>query len=328
MSRALVPIGILLFNTLILMPAPAAVVAQRPVADNLVEFVMQIDQEAASLMQVVDVAVAPNGDIWVVDAPAHRIHIFDSAGSRRETWGTTGSGEGEFNFGPNAAVMLGGAGNAYVMDRGNNRVQKFDSERRFVTAWGGVGTGDGQFLDGRMSDLTVDPAGNVYVLDYLRRDIQKFAADGTFLARIDGSAPGERFSEDVARIGIDVEGNLYVPEASRVHKFAPDGALLLTIGDGRTGEGQIGYAIDAAGDGVGNIFVSDVETGRVQVFDAGGRLLAAWGSKGSDPGQFTGVEALALDGAGHLYVIDYGNNRVQQFRLLPPLAPEAGTPGP
>ena len=43
-------------------------------------------------------AIAPDGSIWVADGDNDRFQIFAPDGSLLEAWGTTGSGEGEFDF--------------------------------------------------------------------------------------------------------------------------------------------------------------------------------------------------------------------------------------
>jgi hypothetical protein len=41
-----------------------------------------------------EIAIAPNGDIWVVDGGNNRIKILNPDGSWKETWGAAGSGDG------------------------------------------------------------------------------------------------------------------------------------------------------------------------------------------------------------------------------------------
>jgi outer membrane protein assembly factor BamB len=269
--------------------------------------------------QPLDVVVSPDGNVWVPDMNANNIKIFNPSGALLETWGSHGSGDGQFDFADQGSVEFDSDGNFYVVDAGNHRVQKFDRDRNFVTAWGSFGTGDGQFLSA--SKLAVDPEGNVYVWDWKRDDVQKFASDGTFLAKITGA--------DDAEVGpgivIDALGYLSVPSGTRVYKLGPDGPLLWTFGGEGYGEDHWHVAIGSAVDVAGNIYVSDVVNSRVLVFDANGQFVTAWGSEGTGPGQFNEVDALALDGNGNIYVLDFGNKRVQKFRLLPPLGPE-GTP--
>jgi DNA-binding beta-propeller fold protein YncE len=53
-------------------------------------------------------------------------------------WGTSGSGNGQFN-GP-AGMALDASGNVYVADLGNNRIQKFTGAGVYLTKWGTLGS--------------------------------------------------------------------------------------------------------------------------------------------------------------------------------------------
>jgi outer membrane protein assembly factor BamB len=290
-----------------------------PGAAAPVEFVWEVGGE--QFEQPADVAVSPDGSVWVVDQRANHIQLFEPSGALLETWGGPGTGESQFRFGDYGAVSFDGDGNLYVLDTDNHRVQKFDPDRNFVTAWGRFGTADGEFIAG--SDIAVAPDGTVYVIDVERRDVQTFTSDGTFLFSFDGPSVTVKFGADLARIGVDADGNLYVPNGSVVHKFAPDGTLRLTVGSEGGGDGQLGVAIDAAANAAGHLFVSDAATNRIQVFDENGHFLAAWGGEGTEPGQFDGPDALSMDADGNIYVLDFNNKRIQKFRLLPPLATTA-----
>jgi len=59
--------------------------------------------------------------------------VFDAEGQFVRTWGTSGSGNGEFS--QPYAVDVDGSGNVYVVDNGNARIQKFDSAGNYLAQW-------------------------------------------------------------------------------------------------------------------------------------------------------------------------------------------------
>src|SRR5215216_5972000 len=67
----------------------------------------------------------PDGNLWVVDGRNNQFQIFAPDGTFLDTWGTAGTGEGEFDFVEHGASAFDAEGNLYVVDTGNDRVQKF-----------------------------------------------------------------------------------------------------------------------------------------------------------------------------------------------------------
>ena len=111
-----------------------------------------------------DIAIAPNGDIFVADghaggpnSPADyvtRIVHYSSSGKFINAWGKIGSGDGEFRA-PHA-LAFDTTGRLFVADRGNNRVLIFNQAGKQLAAWK-------QF--GRPVGLWVDKKDTLYVTD-------------------------------------------------------------------------------------------------------------------------------------------------------------------
>ena len=75
-------------------------------------------------------AVSPSGDIYVSDGYQNAcIHKFDPNGRLLKSWGSPGTGPGEFNLPHN--ICCDADGWIYVADRENSRVQIFDGEGRY-----------------------------------------------------------------------------------------------------------------------------------------------------------------------------------------------------
>jgi len=88
-----------------------------------------------------DLAVAPDGSIYVADTENNRIQHFDPQGNLLNAWGSFGAGTDANNPAPGGVfnepwgIAVGPDGSVYVADTWNNRIQKFDPEGTFISSW-------------------------------------------------------------------------------------------------------------------------------------------------------------------------------------------------
>jgi DNA-binding beta-propeller fold protein YncE len=81
-----------------------------------------------------NVAVAPNGELYVSDGYGNcRVHRFSEKGELIQSWGTPGTGPGEFNL-PHGIWVLPDA-RVLVADRENDRVQVFSPNGEYIAEW-------------------------------------------------------------------------------------------------------------------------------------------------------------------------------------------------
>ncbi|PCJ24219.1 MAG: hypothetical protein COA96_10050 [SAR86 cluster bacterium] len=133
-------------------------------------------------------------------------------------------------------------------------------------------------------------------------------------------------------IYVDAGDNLWVTDGAnsteplkgnQVHKFSPDGELLMSLGiAGVKGSGH--YYFNAPNDVLvapnGDIFVADGHNtstdNRIVKFNSEGEYLMEWGSVGAEAGEFRVPHSLAMDSQGRLFVADRVNSRLQIFDQL------------
>src|SRR5690606_14691609 len=94
-----------------------------------------------------DVVVSPSGDVFVADGQFNsRIVHFGGDGAYKHSWGTYGSGPGQFKV-PHS-IALDSAGRIFVADRDNNRIVIFDQLGTLLAEWTQFGQPSGLFING------------------------------------------------------------------------------------------------------------------------------------------------------------------------------------
>ena len=184
---------------------------------------------------------------------------------------------------------------------------------------------------GQMATIDIDPTGNIWVIercggtscaDKPEAPAVAFNSGGDLVKGIGAGVFAQPHG-----IGIDRYGNVWVTDAQhvpgkgqQVHKFGPDGTLLLSLGTaGVPGAGPDTFngPSDVAIAPNGDIFVGDGHGGatnaRIVKFSRDGTFLKTWGRRGTAPGEFGTPHGLAFDSTGRLFVADRDNNRIQIF---------------
>jgi|TARA_B100001123_G_scaffold324679_1_gene364730 sugar lactone lactonase YvrE len=133
----------------------------------------------------------------------------------------------------------------------------------------------------------------------------------------------------------DFAGNAEGTKGHQVHKFSPDGELLMSLGTaGQPGNdpARLNQPNDVIVGPDGSIFVADGHsgqnmttaeqmaegraaglTGRIVKYSADGEYLMEWGEIGTEHGQFRTPHALEFDAQGRLWVADRGNHRLEIY---------------
>ena len=232
-----------------------------------------------------------------------------------DTWGTQGSGPGEFESPEDVAVDA--AGNVYVADTVNYRIQKFAADGSFLAAWGSRGSDDGQFLLGPFG-VAVGPGG-VYVAS---GELQQFSANGTFVSDnfyLD-SPFGPLVLTSARDVAVGSDGTVHVLGQGEVFSFGSGGGAAVDIWSLRTDTTAHALALDAAG----NVYVTEdsITGGAITKYSPSGAVIASWETL---PGNtFWGSSTGIAVGGDRVYATDDHGARVQAFSLSGELLVEWG----
>ena len=192
-----------------------------------------------------------------------------------EGWGKLPDG---WSFKEAAAVGVDSKDNVYVFNRGEHPVIIFDREGNFLSSWG-----EGVFP--RAHGVTMGPDDTIFLTDDGDHTMRHCTLDGKVLMTLGISgkpAPfmsGDPFNR-CTHLAIDPSnGDFFISDGygnARVHKYSPDGKLLLSWGESGTGPGQFNIAHNIATDKDGWVYVADRENQRMQVFDRNGKFETQW----------------------------------------------------
>ncbi len=147
-----------------------------------------------------DVAVDPDGTIFVTSFGGDRIFRFDRDGAPKGTFGRKGSGPGEF-FGPEG-IAISPDRYVFVIDSGNHRVQKFTLDGNFLMSFGTRGSKPGQFLSPRTLLVENTPGSDTYTLLVMCQEgniLQRFDPYGNFVGVV--PTPGLSEARDFGWFG-------------------------------------------------------------------------------------------------------------------------------
>ncbi len=216
-----------------------------------------------------------------------------------EGWGQLPPG---MSFYEATAVCVDSKDNIYVFNRGAHPVIVFDRDGNFLRSWGE----DIAFT--RAHGASIGPDDLLYLTDDQGHAVRQCTTEGEVLMTIGmPDKPAPRFSGEPFNLcthtALSPRGEIYVSDGyhnARVHKYSPDGKLLLSWGEPGTAPGQFNLVHNIACDDEGWVYVADRENHRVQVFDGDGKYHDQWNNLARPCGLFVSRGASPLGIIGEL----------------------------
>jgi streptogramin lyase len=180
-----------------------------------------------ALLDAYDVAVGPDGDLFVADYGRNAIARFTPDGTLVNRWGEAGNEPEQFGLLSPQRIAVGSDGSVYALD--THTAADGSSATSSVVRFDG---NDGAFIErialppaSSPGDLAVDALGNIYLAETFRGMVLKLNSAGQVVAQL-----GEHLMEGGIKasvLDLDSAGNLYVATWNAgVLQLSPDGMLM------------------------------------------------------------------------------------------------------
>jgi RHS repeat-associated protein len=269
------------------------------------------------------VAVDPHGNVWVANSYANNIEKYSASGTLLATYGTYGTGHGEYHE-PVGIAINQSTGNVYIADQNNNRVQELNERGEWVRTWGSEGSENGQFHEAE--NVAIGASGHVFVTDWGNDRVQVFEENGAYLSKFGAPGSGNGQFNGPSYIAIH-SGTVYVGDVnnSRIQRFSEAGVYSGQSGSWGSAIGQYEYPSGIAFNASGKLFLADGGNSRIEEWSTTfSEFLSVLGTPGSGAGQLSEPEGLAFNSSGELFVADAGNDRIEKWQSA--AAPTSTTP--
>ena len=278
------------------------------------------------------VTVAPNSDVLVMDARNHQCDVFSDAGTLLFSFGSLGTGDGQFTTDPRGVAVSADGTLAFVTDSGGKRVEVFTLQSSggdytgatFAYTIPSAVSGAGQFVGPR--GLTTTSDNHLLLTDEWGFNLHEmtFTASGAATTTVNTTPVVPPVPGVNAPRGVHVAagGQIYIVDYwnQRVEYMNADGSGAQSFGfrGNPSQSGAINFAWDAAiQPGTGDVFVANRENDQVAAFSPTGASLLIFGKNGSANGQFSFPQGIAFAPDGTLLVDNSGNDRIERFSLSP-----------
>jgi DNA-binding beta-propeller fold protein YncE len=157
-----------------------------------------------------DIVLLPDGSVLVADTGNKRILKLGPSGDIVSTFGSAGSGPGEFN--EPVGLALGPNGDIYVADTWNGRVQHFDSSFKYLSEFAVKGWGSTEVT--AKPYLVVLADGRVIISNPANGRIELYNQQGQPVAAWELPEAASSVKGRPVGLALDAQGSLYIADCA------------------------------------------------------------------------------------------------------------------
>ncbi|MGA9477678.1 MAG: NHL repeat-containing protein [Desulfobacterales bacterium] len=267
----------------------------------------------AGVDQPSDVAIGPQGRVYLVDGVNKRIVVTAADGTLQFTFGRVGGGAGELQH--PMGIDISKQGQVFIADTGNHRIQVFDLKGRFLYMFL-VKTAPGEKPAAPVDVLALDRKSYLYISDRDNHKIKVHKQKGAFVFEWGGYGEVRGRFRYPGILAANQYNQIFVVDVlnTRIQEFDPDGNSINEISTWGVSPGELFRPKGVAVDKADRVFITDSFMGCIQVFtDLGGFLgvVCANGTKRN----FTTPVGVAFDAENRLHVVEMRANTIRILKV-------------
>lgn len=261
-----------------------------------------------------DLAVGPEGNIYIVDGVNNIIRVVDSSGRWKFAFGERGTGKGQFHH--PLGIDISKNGKVFIADTGNHRVQVFDLKGNFLSMFT-VKSGQKERPSDPVDVLSSPIKNYLYISDNDNHKIKVYSQDGAFQFEWGklGEGPGEfRYP---AMLTLNEYNEVFIVDVlnTRAQKFDPFGNYISDISSWGVLPGNLFRPKGVTVDKKNRVYISDSYLGVVQTFTDLGRFLGAV-CENNMIRRFITPVGIIIDKKNRLLVVEMRKNKITVLKIL------------